>query len=184
MRITSCFICSYHRAATLADAINLPADNPRRRTACRWYDVPTELTITMTVIAIVDIENCGACGKLRGGRWLVTYGSATTFTQLIEDPITNVISRRYVLRPCPLLDRRFVTSLPRWKYLQRCHQRRFCHANANYDAKLEIHFPRGVRFVPINGFHTGRAKCLLSMTQSSSPFIFRHSQRTRGQRAF
>ncbi|STP18047.1 xanthine dehydrogenase FAD-binding subunit [Escherichia coli] len=27
---------SYHRAATLADAINLLADNPQAQIACRW----------------------------------------------------------------------------------------------------------------------------------------------------
>lgn len=106
---------SYHRAATLADAINLLADNPQAKLLAGGTDVLIQLHHHNDRYRhIVDIHNLA---ELRGITLAedgsLRIGSATTFTQLIEDPITlNVISRRYVLRPRPLLDRRSVTSLP------------------------------------------------------------------------
>ena len=41
-----------------------------------------------------------------------------------------------------------------------------------YDAKLEIHSPRGVRFVPINGFHTGPGKVSLEHDEILVAFHF------------
>lgn len=105
---------SYHRAATLADAINLLADNPQAKLLAGGTDVLIQLHHHNDRYRhIVDIHNLA---ELRGITLAedgsLRIGSATTFTQLIEDPITHVISRRYVLRPRPLLDRRSVTSLP------------------------------------------------------------------------
>lgn len=105
---------SYHRAATLADAINLLADNPQAKLLAGGTDVLIQLHHHNDRYRhIVDIHNLA---ELRGITLAedgsLRIGSATTFTQLIEDPITQRHLRRYVLRPRPLLDRRSVTSLP------------------------------------------------------------------------
>lgn len=105
---------SYHRAATLADAINLLADNPQAKLLAGGTDVLIQLHHHNDRYRhIVDIHNLA---ELRGITLAedgsLRIGSATTFTQLIEDPITQRHLPRYVLRPRPLLDRRSVTSLP------------------------------------------------------------------------
>lgn len=105
---------SYHRAATLADAINLLADNPQAKLLAGGTDVLIQLHHHNDRYRhIVDIHNLA---ELRGITLAedgsIRIGSATTFTQLIEDPVTQRHLRRYVLRPRPLPDRRSVTSLP------------------------------------------------------------------------
>lgn len=105
---------SYHRAATLADAINLLADNPQAKLLAGGTDVLIQLHHHNDRYRhIVDIHNLA---ELRGITLAedgsLRIGSATTFTQLIEDPITQ----RHLPALCaavrPLLDRRSVTSLP------------------------------------------------------------------------
>lgn len=171
---------SYHRAATLADAINLLADNPQAKLLAGGTDVLIQLHHHNDRYRhIVDIHNLA---ELRGITLAedgsLRIGSATTFTQLIEDPITQ----RHLPALCAA-----ATSIagPQIRNVA-TYGGNICNGATSadsatptliYDAKLEIHSPRGVRFVPINGFHTGRAKCLLSMTKSSSPFIFRHSRK-------
>ena len=66
---------SYHRAATLADAINLLADNPQAKLLAGGTDVLIQL-ITMTVIAILLIFIIWrSCGELRW-RKMARYVSA------------------------------------------------------------------------------------------------------------
>lgn len=170
---------SYHRAATLADAINLLADNPQAKLLAGGTDVLIQLHHHNDRYRhIVDIHNLA---ELRGITLAedgsLRIGSATTFTQLIEDPITQ----RHLPALCAA-----ATSIagPQIRNVA-TYGGNICNGATSadsatptliYDAKLEIHSPRGVRFVPINGF-PGRAKCLLSMTKSSSPFIFRHSRK-------
>ena len=105
---------SYHRAATLADAINLLADNPQAKLLAGGSDVLIQLHHHNDRYRhIVDIHNLAELqGITQAEDGALRIGSATTFTQLIEDPVTQRISRRYVLRPHPLPDRRSVTSLP------------------------------------------------------------------------
>lgn len=105
---------SYHRAATLADAINLLTDNPQAKLLAGGTDVLIQLHHHNDRYRhIVDIHNLA---ELRGITLAedgsLRIGSATTFTQLIEDPVTQRHLRRYVLRPRPLLDHRSVMSLP------------------------------------------------------------------------
>ncbi|SPX17219.1 xanthine dehydrogenase FAD-binding subunit [Escherichia coli] len=78
-----------------------------------------------------------------------------------------------MLRPRPLLDRRSVTSAT--------YGGNICNGATSadsatptliYDAKLEIHSPRGVRFVPINGFHTGPGKVSLEHDEILVAFHF------------
>ncbi len=68
---------SYHRAATLADAINLLADNPQAKLLAGGTDVlDFSSTITMTVIAILLIFIIWrSCGELRW-RKMARYVSA------------------------------------------------------------------------------------------------------------
>lgn len=105
---------SYHRAATLADAINLLADNPQAKLLAGGTDVLIQLHHHNDRYRhIVDIHNLA---ELRGITLAedgsLRIGSATTFTQLIEDPITQRHLPALCARPRPLLDRRSVTSLP------------------------------------------------------------------------
>ena len=67
---------SYHRAATLADAINLLADNPQAKLLAGGTDVLIQLHHTMTVIAILLIFIIWrSCGELRW-RKMARYVSA------------------------------------------------------------------------------------------------------------
>ena len=64
---------SYHRAATLADAINLLADNPQAKLLAGGTDVLIQLHHHNDRYRhIVDIHNL-AEGNYAGGRWLTTY---------------------------------------------------------------------------------------------------------------
>lgn len=169
---------SYHRAATLADAINLLTDNPQAKLLAGGTDVLIQLHHHNDRYRhIVDIHNLA---ELRGitlaEDGALRIGSATTFTQLIEDPVTQ--------RHLPALCAAAASIAGPQIRNVATYGGNICNGATSadsatptliYDAKLEIHSPRGVRFVPINGFH--RAKCLLSMTKSLSPFIFRHSRK-------
>lgn len=171
---------SYHRAATLADAINLLADNPQAKLLAGGTDVLIQLHHHNDRYRhIVDIHNLA---ELRGITLAedgsLRIGSATTFTQLIEDPITQ----RHLPALCAA-----ATSIagPQIRNVA-TYGGNICNGATSadsatptliYDAKLEIHSPRGVRFVPINGFHTGPGKVSLEHDESSSPFIFRHSRK-------
>ena len=152
---------SYHRAATLADAINLLADNPHAKLLAGGTDVMIQLHHHNDRYRhIVDIHNLA---ELRGITLAedgsLRIGSATTFTQLIEDPITQ----RHLPALCAA-----ATSIagPQIRNVA-TYGGNICNGATSadsatptliYDAKLEIHSPRGVRFVPINGFHTGPGK--------------------------
>ncbi|MDU1469867.1 MAG: FAD binding domain-containing protein, partial [Escherichia coli] len=79
---------SYHRATTLADAITLLADNPQAKLLAGGTDVLIQLHHHNDRYRhIVDIHNLA---ELRGitlaEDGALRIGSATTFTQLIEDP--------------------------------------------------------------------------------------------------
>lgn len=106
---------SYHRAATLADAINLLVDNPQAKLLAGGTDVLIQLHHHNDRYRhIVDIHNLA---ELRGElRWrkMAHYVSALQrhLPSSLKILYLNVISRRYVLRPHPLPDRRSVTSLP------------------------------------------------------------------------
>ncbi|TNT48278.1 FAD binding domain-containing protein, partial [Escherichia coli] len=82
---------SYHRAATLADAINLLADNPQAKLLAGGTDVLIQLHHHNDRYRhIVDIHNLA---ELRGITLAedgsLRIGSATTFTQLIEVSLTQ-----------------------------------------------------------------------------------------------
>lgn len=67
---------SYHRAATLADAINLLADNPQAKLLAGGTDVLIQLHHHTTVIAILLIFIIWrSCGELRW-RKMARYVSA------------------------------------------------------------------------------------------------------------
>lgn len=171
---------SYHRAATLADAINLLADNPQAKLLAGGTDVLIQLHHHNDRYRhIVDIHNLA---ELRGITLAedgsLRIGSATTFTQLIEDPITQ----RHLPALCAA-----ATSIagPQIRNVA-TYGGNICNGATSadsatptliYDAKLEIHSPRGVRFVPINGFHTGPGKVSLEHDEILVAFIFRHSRK-------
>lgn len=105
---------SYHRAATLADAINLLTDNPQAKLLAGGTDVLIQLHHHNDRYRhIVDIHNLA---ELRGitlaEDGALRIGSATTFTQLIEDPVTQRHPRRYALRLHQSPGRRSVMSPP------------------------------------------------------------------------
>ena len=145
---------SYHRAATLADAINLLADNPQAKLLAGGTDVLIQLHHHNDRYRhIVDIHNLA---ELRGITLAedgsLRIGSATTFTQLIEDPITQ----RHLPALCAA-----ATSIagPQIRNVA-TYGGNICNGATSADSATP-----------------GRAKCLLSMTKSSSPFIFRHSRK-------
>lgn len=166
---------SYHRAATLADAINLLADNPQAKLLAGGTDVLIQLHHHNDRYRhIVDIHNLA---ELRGITLAedgsLRIGSATTFTQLIEDPITQ----RHLPALCAA-----ATSIagPQIRNVA-TYGGNICNGATSadsatptliYDAKLEIHSPRGVRFVPINGFHTGPGKVSLEHDEILVAFHF------------
>lgn len=171
---------SYHRAATLADAINLLADNPQAKLLAGGTDVLIQLHHHNDRYRhIVDIHNLA---ELRGITLAedgsLRIGSATTFTQLIEDPITQ----RHLPALCAA-----ATSIagPQIRNVA-TYGGNICNGATSadsatptliYDAKLEIHSRAVFVSSRLMAFTPGRAKCLLSMTKSSSPFIFRHSRK-------
>lgn len=146
---------SYHRAATLADAINLLADNPQAKLLAGGTDVLIQLHHHNDRYRhIVDIHNLA---ELRGITLAedgsLRIGSATTFTQLIEDPITQ----RLLPALCAAASS---IAGPQIRNVA-TYGGNICNGATSadsatptliYDAKLEIHSPRSVRFVPINGF--------------------------------
>ena len=118
---------SYHRAATLADAINLLPDNPQAKLLAGGTDVLIQLHHHNDRYRhIVDIHNLA---ELRGITLAedgsLRIGSATTFTQLIEDTYNSTSSPGVMRGPhvhCCTAD-----PLPRylpWYYCA-AHQRRF-----------------------------------------------------------
>ena len=171
---------SYHRAATLADAINLLADNPQAKLLAGGTDVLIQLHHHNDRYRhIVDIHNLA---ELRGITLAedgsLRIGSATTFTQLIEDPITQ----RHLPALCAA-----ATSIagPQIRNVA-TYGGNICNGATSadsatptliYDAKLEIHSPRGVRFVPINGFHTGPGKVSLEHDEILVAFHFPPSRK-------
>ncbi len=172
---------SYHRATTLADAITLLADNPQAKLLAGGTDVLIQLHHHNDRYRhIVDIHNLAELrGITQAEDGALRIGSATTFTQLIEDPV--------IQRNLPALCAAAASIAGPQIRNVATYGGNICNGATSadsatptliYDAKLELHSPRGVRFVPINGFHTGPGKvCLLSMTKSLSPFIFRHSRK-------
>ena len=156
-------------AATLADAINLLADNPQAKLLAGGTDVLIQLHHHNDRYRhIVDIHNLA---ELRGITLAedgsLRIGSATTFTQLIEDPITQ----RHLPALCAA-----ATSIagPQIRNVATYGATSADSATPTliYDAKLEIHSPRGVRFVPINGFHTGPGKVSLEHDEILVAFHF------------
>lgn len=171
---------SYHRAATLADAINLLADNPQAKLLAGGTDVLIQLHHHNDRYRhIVDIHNLA---ELRGITLAedgsLRIGSATTFTQLIEDPITQ----RHLPALCAAASS---IAGPQIRNVA-TYGGNICNGATSadsatptliYDAKLRS-TPHAV-FVSsrLMAFTPGRAKCLLSMTKSLSPFIFRPSRK-------
>lgn len=171
---------SYHRATTLADAITLLADNPQAKLLAGGTDVLIQLHHHNDRYRhIVDIHNLAELqGITQAEDGALRIGSATTFTQLIEDPV--------IQRNLPALCAAAASIAGPQIRNVATYGGNICNGATSagsatptliYDAKLELHSPRGVRFVPIKAFTPGRAKCLLSMTKSLSPFIFRHSRK-------
>ncbi len=128
---------------------------------------------------IVDIHTGGAAGNYAGGRWLATYRLCNDiYPARIEDPITQ----RHLPALCAA-----ATSIagPHIRNVA-TYGGNICNGATSadsatptliYDAKLEIHSPRGVRFVPINGFHTGPGKVSLEHDEILVAFDFCHSRK-------
>lgn len=100
-------------------------------------------------------------------------GSATTFTQLIENPLTQ----------CHLPALCAAASSIAGPQIRNVatYGGNICNGATSadsatptliYDAKLEIHSPRGIRFVPINEFHTGPGKVSLEHDEILVAFHF------------
>lgn len=166
---------SYHRATSIADAINLLADNPQARLLTGGTDVLIQLHHHNDRYRhIVDIHNLA---ELRGVTLAeddaLRIGSATTFTQLIENPLTQ----------CHLPALCAAASSIAGPQIRNVatYGGNICNGATSadsatptliYDAKLEIHSPRGIRFVPINEFHTGPGKVSLEHDEILVAFHF------------
>lgn len=147
---------SYHRATTLADAITLLADNPQAKLLAGGTDVLIQLHHHNDRYRhIVDIHNLAELqGITQAEDGALRIGSATTFTQLIEDPV--------IQRNLPALCAAAASIAGPQIRNVATYGGNICNGATSadsatptliYDAKLELHSPRGVRFVPINGFH-------------------------------
>lgn len=158
-----------------AVAINLLADNPQAKLLAGGTDVLIQLHHHNDRNRhIVDIHNLA---ELRGITLAedgsLRIGSATTFTQLIEDPITQ----RHLPALCAAASS---IAGPQIRNVA-TYSGNICNGATSadsatptliYDAKLEIHSPRSVRFVPINGFHTGPGKVSLEHDEILVAFHF------------
>lgn len=171
---------SYHRATTLADAITLLADNPQAKLLAGGTDVLIQLHHHNDRYRhIVDIHNLAELrGITQAEDGALRIGSATTFTQLIEDPV--------IQRNLPALCAAAASIAGPQIRNVATYGGNICNGATSadsatptliYDAKLELHSPRGVRFVPINGFHTGPGKVSLEHDEILVAFIFRHSRK-------
>ncbi len=166
---------SYHRAATLADAITLLADNPQAKLLAGGTDVLIQLHHHNDRYRhIVDIHNLAELqGITQAEDGALRIGSATTFTQLIEDPV--------IQRNLPALCAAAASIAGPQISNVATYGGNICNGATSadsatptliYDAKLELHSPRGVRFVPINGFHTGPGKVSLEHDEILVAFHF------------
>lgn len=166
---------SYHRATTLADAITLLADNPQAKLLAGGTDVLIQLHHHNDRYRhIVDIHNLAELrGITQAEDGALRIGSATTFTQLIEDPV--------IQRNLPALCAAAASIAGPQIRNVATYGGNICNGATSadsatptliYDAKLELHSPRGVRFVPINGFHTGPGKVSLEHDEILVAFHF------------
>lgn len=166
---------SYHRAADIADAIHLLSRHPQATLLAGGTDVLIQLHHHNAHYRhIVDIHRLPelqgiTLTKEKGLR----IGSATTFTELIEHPLTQ----QYLPALCAA-----AASIagPQIRNVA-TYGGNICNGATSadsatptliYDALLEIRSPKGVRFVSINGFHTGPGKVALEQNEILVAFHF------------
>ncbi|MFU0966493.1 xanthine dehydrogenase FAD-binding subunit XdhB [Kluyvera ascorbata] len=168
-------IATYHRAATISEAINLLSNNPQAKLLAGGTDVLIQLHHhNARYRHIVDIHGLS---ELRGIAFTpegtLRIGSATTFTELIEHPLT----RQHLPALCAA-----AASIagPQIRNVA-TYGGNICNGATSadsatptliYDASLEIHTPEGMRFAPIQGFHTGPGKVALEQHEIVAAFHF------------
>lgn len=168
-------IATYHRATHIADAITLLDSDPEAKLLAGGTDVLIQLHHHNTRYHhIVDIHELA---ELRGIAFTqegaLRIGSATTFTELIEHPLTQ--------QHLPALCAAAASIAGPQIRNVATYGGNICNGATSadsatptliYDAMLEIHSPTGIRFTPIQGFHTGPGKVALEHNEIVAAFHF------------
>ncbi|WP_052282159.1 xanthine dehydrogenase FAD-binding subunit XdhB [Kluyvera genomosp. 1] len=168
-------IATYHRAATMAEAVNLLSNHPQAKLLAGGTDVLIQLHHhNARYRHIVDIH---ALPELRGiaftSEGALRIGSATTFTELIEHPLT----KQHLPALCAAASS---IAGPQIRNVA-TYGGNICNGATSadsatptliYEALLEIHSPKGTRFTPIQGFHTGPGKVALEHNEIVAAFHF------------
>lgn len=155
---------AYHRAADIADAIHLLSRHPQAKLLAGGTDVLIQLHHhNARYREIVDIHSLPELkGIALNAEGMLRIGSATTFVELIENPLTQ----RYLPALCAA---GASIAGPQIRNVA-TYGGNICNGATSadsatptliYEAILEIHSPLGVRFTSINGFHTGPGKVSL-----------------------
>ncbi|MEX3018540.1 xanthine dehydrogenase FAD-binding subunit XdhB [Kluyvera sp. STS39-E] len=168
-------IATYHRAQTITEAIGLLSENPEAKLLAGGTDVLIQLHHhNARYRHIVDIH---ALSELRGitltPEGTLRIGSATTFSEIIEHPLTQ--------QHLPALCAASASIAGPQIRNVATYGGNICNGATSadsatptliYDAALEIHSPAGTRFTPIQGFHTGPGKVALLHNEIVAAFHF------------
>lgn len=166
---------SYHRASDIADAVSLLTRHPQAKLLAGGTDVLIQLHHhNVRYREIVDIHNLSALhGITLTNEGMLRIGSATTFSELIEHPLTQ--------RHLPALCAAAASIAGPQIRNVATYGGNICNGATSadsatptliYDATLEIHSPRGERFTSINGFHIGPGKVSLEHDEILVAFHF------------
>lgn len=166
---------TYHRASSIAQAIELLAANPQAKLLAGGTDVLIQLHHhNARYRQVVDIHGLPElCGISMNDDGALRIGSATTFTRLIEHPL--------VQKHLPALAAAASTIAGPQIRNVATYGGNICNGATSadsatptliYDAMLEIHSVNGVRFASINGFHTGPGKVSLEPGELVVAFHF------------
>lgn len=166
---------SYHRASAISDAISLLTSYPQAKLLAGGTDVLIQLHHHNDRYRhIVDIHNLAELkGITLNDNGALRIGSATTFNELIEHPLTQ--------RHLPALCAAAASIAGPQIRNVATYGGNICNGATSadsatptliYNATLEIHSPKGVRFAAINGFHTGPGKVSLEHDEILVAFHF------------
>ncbi|MEN0613727.1 xanthine dehydrogenase FAD-binding subunit XdhB [Klebsiella indica] len=168
-------IATYHRATDIDGAITLLTNNPQAKLLAGGTDVLIQLHHhNARYRHIVDINGLA---ELRGitlaDHGGIRIGSATTFCELINTPL--------IQHHLPALSAAAASIAGPQIRNVATYGGNICNGATSadsatptliYEATLEIHSPDGVRFMPINGFHTGPGKVSLAHNELVVAFHF------------
>lgn len=168
-------IATYHRAANIAEAIGLLVNHPQAKLLAGGTDVLIQLhhhnARYRHIIDIHGLDELRGIAFTQGGD--LRIGSATTFTELIEHPLTQ--------RHLPALCAAAASIAGPQIRNVATYGGNICNGATSadsatptliYEAMLEIHSPEGIRYTPISGFHTGPGKVALEQGEIVAAFHF------------